>query len=93
MKTSEAAHRITPSTQIVADDPRSVAEANKLIDMLAPAMGFRLCVVENVSSQANVIVLSLYSSLNERLGTEGYRLNVTPQRIDIRAAEPAGLCT
>ncbi len=67
------------------------AEAVKLIDALAPAMGFRLKVVEAAPEGARAVVLSLDPSLEDRLGKEGYALRVTPQRIDLRAAAPAGL--
>jgi hexosaminidase len=80
---------VGPATGVVASGPAK-AEANKLIEALAPAMGFRLKLAEG-GTEKNAIVLSLDAGLKEQLGTEGYKLNVTPKRIDIRAVEPAGL--
>ncbi len=65
-------------------------EAARLIDNLAPAMGFRLERVDETPDDG-AIVLTLNGALNEQLGEEGYTLDVTPKRIDLLAAEPAGL--
>ena len=80
---------VGPAVRVVASGPAK-AEAGKLIEALAPAMGFRLKLVKGRANQ-NAIVLSLDAALKEQLGAEGYKLNVSPKRIDILAAEPAGL--
>ena len=59
-----------------------------LQDSLRPATGFLLPI--HPKNTANSIHLSLQPTL-ERLGPEGYRLNVTPGGIDIQAYKPAGL--
>ena len=86
---------ITPSTQVVAQD-NIAAEASKLINALAPAMGYRLklLVGPDFIGTENSIQLRIEPSLINPLGFEGYELEVTPARrgsIMIRAAKPAGL--
>jgi len=82
--------RFTPSTRIVAPGPAR-AEAAKLVDLLAPAMGGRLELVEAAPAAASVVHLQLEPALKGRLGAEGYQLDVAPDRIHLVAAEPAGL--
>ena len=89
LEVSDGTFEIGPAARVVASGPAK-AEAHKLIETLAPAMGFRLKLVEGGADQ-NAIVLSLDAALKEQLGAEGYKLDVSPKRIDIRAAEPAGL--
>lgn len=88
--TAQGTFRITASTQLYADKNAS-AEANKLIDTLGPAMGFRLKLADGALTDANVISLELQESLRSRLGGEGYQLQVTDTRITLRAATTAGL--
>lgn len=80
----------TPSTRIVADG-EAAAEAAKLADLLAPAMGFRLTVVSDPNAVKDVVRLQTDASLAGRLGDEGYELNATAESVTIRAAGPAGL--
>lgn len=80
---------VTPATVIIAAGP-SEAEARMLQDYLAPAMGFRLTLAADDPGQNHAVALRLDASC-EDLGGEGYRLHVTPQRIEIVAAAPAGL--
>jgi len=86
---AEGAFKIAPTTTVVASHSAKT-EAGKLIEQFAPAMGFRLKLVQG-GMDRNVIALSLDPALREELGAEGYKLNVTTQRIEIRAAKPAGL--
>ena len=81
---------ITPSTPVLARGEAAM-EASKLISTLAPAMGGRLKLVERAPEGQNCIRLELESSLEERLGDEGYELEVTVRSVTIRAAKPAGL--
>jgi len=85
----EGYFEIGPETQIVAEN-EAATEAAKLIDALAPAMGFKLSLADASQPQRGTIVLELEENLSE-LGDEGYTLRVTPRRILIRAKEPAGL--
>ena len=82
--------RFTPSTRIVADGPAR-AEATKLVNSLAPAMGYRLQCVEAAADATPVVHLRLGSDSTGKLGAEGYRLDVGPDRIDLVAPTPAGL--
>ncbi|MCL4203952.1 MAG: family 20 glycosylhydrolase [Pirellulaceae bacterium] len=90
MDRHEGEFQITAAT-VVAADTEAVGEATKLIDALAPAMGFRLKQVTGETPNAGAIVLAIDDSLRTQLGVEGYTLHVTQDRIDLRAAQPAGL--
>ena len=81
--------QIGPETQIIAEN-EAATEAAKLIDALAPAMGFKLNIADASRRRADSISLRLDEDLS-KLGDEGYTLRVTPRRISIRAKEPAGL--
>lgn len=82
--------RITARTEIVATG-NAVEPARQLIDALAPATGFKLKLVENKPSNETYISLALDESLQAKLGSEGYLLDVTPKQISLRASEQAGL--
>jgi hexosaminidase len=86
---SEGFFTITSDTPVIAQD-KAEAEAQKLIDTLAPAMGFQLKLTTRSESQKPAIRLELNGNLPE-IGDEGYTLDVTHKAILIRAAAPAGL--
>jgi hexosaminidase len=86
---SEGFFTITPDTPVFAQG-KATAEAQKLIDTLAPAMGFRLKLVTRSEPQSQAIRFELNGSLPQ-LGDEGYTLDVTERNIVVRAAKPAGL--
>ena len=81
---------IASSTRIAATGVAAV-EASKLMDVLAPAMGYRLERVDDPPANGNTVQMRIESSLQDRLGEEGYDVDVTPRAIVIRAAGPAGL--
>lgn len=81
---------LTPATQVVARGKAAI-EARKLIDAIAPVTGFHLDLVESDEAAEAAVVFALDESLRGALGPEGYMLKATPERIDVRAAEPAGL--
>ncbi len=89
MTVTEGAFRLTPETVVVAGDG-TAALGRQLAGMLEPATGFDLKVKRSKRAPANAIVLRLDPGLRH-LGDEGYRLEVTPQRVRIRAAQPAGI--
>lgn len=78
---------IEPSTHVIAEGEAAI-EAAKLIEALAPAMGFRLKPGKLV---LNSIQLDIVPSLEGKLGEEGYELEVTEQTIRLQAAKGAGL--
>jgi hexosaminidase len=82
--------RFTSETLVVAR-AEAKAEATKLIDYMAPAMGCRLNVIADSTRAENVVRLEIESSRKDQLGEEGYELEVTAQSIMIRAAKGAGL--
>jgi len=79
--------RLTAATTIAAS-PALRGIAWQLADDLAPATGWHLAVRGTPGPHA--IVLRIDRSLRT-LGAEGYRLDVTPRRVTIRAAGPAGV--
>jgi len=81
--------RLAPNTIIVADNA-SLSEARLLARRLSPATGFPVEIKTSSSRAASTIDMKIDASL-EKLGAEGYRLVVTPQKISIRAPATAGL--
>ena len=86
---SEGFFTITPETLVIAHG-KAINEAQKLIDVIAPAMGFRLKLKNRSESQEQAIRLELNGKLSE-IGDEGYLLDVTESSIVIRANRQAGL--
>jgi len=86
----DGAFQITPTTVVVASGGAR-AEAGTLVEALAPAMGFRLEIAETAEGRDDRIELSLDASMDERIGVEGYRLEVASDGIHLRAVAPAGL--
>ena len=88
-KYSEGFFTITPDTLVIAQD-KTAAEAQKLIDTLAPAMGFRLKLATRSQPRDQAIRFELSDNVPQ-IGNEGYTLDVTAKSIIIRAAKPAGI--
>ena len=86
---SDGVFIITPSTRVIAKADTQ-AEAAKLIDALAGPMGFSLQCSANPQGREKTIELAL-DRRPSALADEGYTLEVTEQRILIRARRPAGL--
>jgi len=89
MEFDDGYFQIGPKTRIVAED-EAATEAAKLIDALAPAMGFRLRLTNASGRQRRCITMELEKG-PFKLGGEGYTLRVSPRRILIRARQPACL--
>jgi len=84
----EGVFRMTPTTCVAAEGDAAV-EARKLADALAPALGFRLRLIPK-SAKRDCIALTMDASARERLGEEGYELEVGREIVALRAAGPAG---
>ncbi len=80
---------LTADTVIVAAGAAEPV-GRRLAAALAPATGFWPKVVAESTRDAGVIRLRIERGLAS-LGTEGYRLSVTPRQVTIRAPQPAGL--
>ena len=80
----------TSETKVWARGPAAV-EARKLIDVLKSGLGRELELTETGPADEAGITFQLDDTLRSGLGAEGYQLEVTPQQIGLRAAEPAGL--
>jgi len=79
---------LTASTFIATD--RATRDIGyTLADLVAPATGYRIAVRPLTAGGTRGIVIRLDPTL-ARLGDEGYRLEVTPSRVTIRAFAPAG---
>jgi len=97
MEVGDGRFAFAADTQVVASTTgpggagAARAVAAQLVDFLAPAMGYRLSLVEDSPRQDNIVRLKVDTSLNDQLGGEGYRLEATTRSIVIRTAEPAGL--
>jgi len=89
MKAGSGGFTITSGTVVVASGP-AVAEARKLVDGLAPAMGCRLQLADGGEPRDGAIVLRIDESLRQ-LGDEGYQLDVAVNRVLITGPKPAGL--
>ena len=78
-----------PSIRMIAEKEAEI-EASKLIDILAPAMGYRLQCAALVQSNDQAIKLKLDKQLSQ-LGDEGYILDVCVGQILICARQLADL--
>lgn len=90
-KTRPTEHTITEDSAIAvrSDDAQEVGEY--LAGMLRPATGYELPIIKGpLRGRAGGIELRLAGAPN-KVGEEGYRLNVTPRSVRIRANQPAGL--
>jgi hexosaminidase len=80
---------LTADTIIVPDDA-SQSTAQQLLTYLQPATGWTVKVAAFDGIAKNCIVLNQDANLTD-LGSEGYLLEVTPQRISLKAPTQAGL--
>ncbi|MGH3321505.1 MAG: beta-N-acetylhexosaminidase [Streptosporangiaceae bacterium] len=85
------AFRLTPDTRIVirSTSPEVRQVGQDLAALLRPSTGYPLPVVPQAESVPHSIVLRL--SGTDRLGQEGYRLDVTHGGVRLRANTPEGL--
>ncbi len=74
---------------VITTNAATRAVGGALADALFPATGLRLAVRAAAAGATHVITIRTDSTL-ARLGDEGYRLDVTPTRVTIRAFAPAG---
>jgi hexosaminidase len=90
MRVHEGAFAFSDRTRVVATG-RAVSEAQKLIDSLATSMGRRMALETEVGEERWIRSGCGSIRLAAGTGREGYRLRVTPERIDMSAGGPAGL--
>ena len=85
----EGSFQLKSDTAILTD--RTTQHLGEMLARwMAPATGYALKVRRGGAEEANSISLAIDSSLS-RLGNEGYMLEVTPQRVTIRAPQEAGV--
>jgi hexosaminidase len=89
LEAGQGTFTLTAATVIVAD-AASQATATQLAGYLKPASGFALDIAAGSGTPRQAIVLVQDTDLTE-LGTDGYLLTVTPERIDLAAPTQAGL--
>jgi len=80
---------LTSDTILVADEA-SEPSAIQLAAFLRPASGFNLAIVSSAGHDGTVIALAQDKDMAD-LGPEGYRLDVTPERVSLTAPTQAGL--
>jgi hexosaminidase len=85
---SDGVFVLKPETSIISDKANQ-RSAKMLAQWLSPSTGYALKVKVGEDAD-NTISLKLDSTLT-RLGNEGYLLDVTPQRVTIRAPHEAGI--
>jgi len=81
------AFELGPGTRIVTD-AASEQEGRLLAEMLGKATGFRLAVTTGREASSGAISIQRGAGPGN---PEGYRLEVSPRRMTIRAPEPAGV--
>jgi hexosaminidase len=81
---------VLDSTTVVLTDRKLRPIGQLLIGWLAPSTGLPLQLKRGARARPNSICLKLDPSLSP-LGQEGYRLDVTPESVVIRAPHPAGV--
>jgi hexosaminidase len=91
IKIREGCFTVDRDTRIMCDSPVKRV-AGSLAAAMRPSTGFPLPVeAEASASEANTIGLRLIDGQEQQLGDEGYRLSVTPERVDITARTQEGL--
>lgn len=83
-------HFVLDAHTVLVADECTAAAAAALTDAIRPATGFIAKVASSAPKSGNAILFSLDTTLAE-LGAEGYRLEVTPQRVTLTAPTQAGL--
>lgn len=89
MKTSSGFFQLTKDTKILYGEGCQV-EAGKLESYLEPAMGFDLELRSMISNTANSVMLRIDPTL-AGLGSEGYRLVIIRQGVEITSSTNAGI--
>lgn len=79
------------ATTPIVTDAVLRSRGRQLASLPAPATGFNLAVRVRATPKVPHIALRQQRSLAKVLGEEGYRLDVTPRAITIRAASPTGV--
>src|SRR5688500_17937303 len=80
---------LSSATTVSHTDQKEVTKvADYLRSPLQPSTGFSLT---KSQSQNNVIGFEINEKADPKLGSEGYSLDVSPEKINIRANSPAGL--
>ncbi|MFW9874080.1 MAG: beta-N-acetylhexosaminidase [Candidatus Thorarchaeota archaeon] len=88
---SDREFTLTENT-IIQSNQKLLNISDHLKNFLFPPTGFNLSIkkVENITTNDNTINLILINK-NNQLGSDGYRLKITPHRINISARKPAGV--
>jgi hexosaminidase len=89
MEVGSGTFKLTKQTRITADAPARAA-GELLATKLRPATGFSFQLDAAGAGASGAIQLTTNGAKAE-LGAEGYELSVTPERVVIRAPQPAGL--
>ena len=88
LKLGKGSYTVTKSTVIGYNKPESQEIAEMLIEKLNQVTGFNL---KATTGKKGAIQLSLNSTPDQQLGSEGYSLVATSKGVLISANKPAGL--
>lgn len=92
LKPGKGHFQLHRSTRILFQDGQITGVANMFSKMLNACTGYRIAAgKESNEKGSNVIRLQLNKIPNAELGTEGYTLMVTPQKVLVTANEPHGI--
>ncbi|MBU4200038.1 MAG: beta-N-acetylhexosaminidase [Verrucomicrobia bacterium] len=81
---------VLTSDTILVTDEASKRTAVQLAAFLRPASGFNLAIASSAGHNGTIIALAQDKDMAD-LGSEGYRLEVTPERVSLTAPTQAGL--
>ncbi len=92
LESKKGVFTLRPDTVVLVDS-RTLPVGEYLSAFLSPALGADISVkqIAKGDSTSNAIVLSADPGLMKQLGAEGYRLTVSPERVEITGAAPAGV--
>lgn len=80
---------IDSATRVVLDQMELAPVGQFLVDLLNPAFGTQMEITMPPPDRSNMIFLSIIGG--DSLGSEGYRLTITPSGVEIEAHTPAGV--
>ena len=90
-KSTGAGYAITENTVIQSRSEEATGVAQYLARLLRPSTGYDLPVVKCPSRGSSDSISLQLNGAPEKIGDQGYRLQVNPSGVKIRANKPAGL--
>ncbi|MBX0297510.1 beta-N-acetylhexosaminidase [Halomicroarcula sp. F27] len=91
VKSSEADYTLTENTVIEVRDGEATGVAEYLAGLLRPSTGYELPIIEGSSTGPDGSISLRLAPDSSDIHSQGYRLQVNADGVQIRASEPAGL--